>query len=471
MQSATAKGVSSRVAALVAAAAEKKAATEARAIKEPEDAAAAAATEAAPNAKEELERRHAENAAAGESAEAVRQAEMLRRAAVPTTAAEKVAVAAKVEEARMAATEDAAARDRAAAGEASSDVRAPQHSGEVEARAAVVCANQEEQITALISASNRRGEEMGKKAVAQRESELAARDAAFDSQLAALSTECDATAAALSAMRALAARKEETRKARASTRSELIAAAKERAKKAAVDEAAARAAAAAKSAAAAAAATRAAEVEVAAREAAEAAEANKLAEAVAAAEAAATAVTTVGAATAAAIAEVTATSATAVGASLISPFTSREHTTLPPCLVITADDLGISKPRTVGIISAMVDGCVSHASVMANGPVAAEAIVLAREAGVIDRVGLHVNLTEGRPLARAADVKSLLLPRGITQPGTRMTGPGPLFRGKFGLKVCEILSQFVCYMCRGGSLVLSLRRTVCTVRCSLSAQQ
>ena len=52
---------------------------------------------------------------------------------------------------------------------------------------------------------------------------------------------------------------------------------------------------------------------------------------------------------------------------------------------------------------------MTHTSVMANGLVAAEALELARQHGLLDSVGLHLNLTEGRCVAPAEHVPSLLL--------------------------------------------------------------
>ena len=77
-------------------------------------------------------------------------------------------------------------------------------------------------------------------------------------------------------------------------------------------------------------------------------------------------------------------------------------------LRIVADDFGVSRARTHGIVRAMQSGAVTHTSVMANGLYAAEAMELARARGLLDRVGLHLVLSEGRCLAPADAVPSLL---------------------------------------------------------------
>ena len=72
---------------------------------------------------------------------------------------------------------------------------------------------------------------------------------------------------------------------------------------------------------------------------------------------------------------------------------------LPVCTIV-ADDFGISEQRNLGIVHAMLHGVVTHTSIMANGAAAAAAVALAHEHGLSDRVNLHLNLTEGRPLLR-----------------------------------------------------------------------
>ena len=83
-----------------------------------------------------------------------------------------------------------------------------------------------------------------------------------------------------------------------------------------------------------------------------------------------------------------------------------------PELVIVADDFGVSEQRNLGILHAMEAGVVTLASVMVNGAAAEAGIQLARERGFLGRLGLHLNLTEGRPLLGAAEVPSLLLDGG-----------------------------------------------------------
>lgn len=66
-------------------------------------------------------------------------------------------------------------------------------------------------------------------------------------------------------------------------------------------------------------------------------------------------------------------------------------------LIVNADDLGISPNRDRGLFRAFAAGIVSSASLLANGEDFAAAAAEARAAGL--PVGVHLNLSEGRPLA------------------------------------------------------------------------
>merc|ERR1719502_581876 len=84
-------------------------------------------------------------------------------------------------------------------------------------------------------------------------------------------------------------------------------------------------------------------------------------------------------------------------------------------------------------MQALKGGVVTCTSVMANGAAAAEAIQMARDEGLLHLVGLHLNLTEGRPVSDPQRVSSLLLKEGQSQPGTGLKG-GPLLLGKMGYR-------------------------------------
>lgn len=70
-------------------------------------------------------------------------------------------------------------------------------------------------------------------------------------------------------------------------------------------------------------------------------------------------------------------------------------------LIIHADDFGINESVSLCIAECFDRGWVSETSLMVNMPYAYEAVELARRRGFADRVGLHLNLSEGKPLTRA----------------------------------------------------------------------
>lgn len=86
-------------------------------------------------------------------------------------------------------------------------------------------------------------------------------------------------------------------------------------------------------------------------------------------------------------------------------------------LVVNADDLGADRARNHGIFDAVRAGAVTSVSVLANGPAFTECLEpLAELADGGLSVGLHLNLSEGSPLARGLRL---------------LTGGGAQFRGKW----------------------------------------
>lgn len=86
-------------------------------------------------------------------------------------------------------------------------------------------------------------------------------------------------------------------------------------------------------------------------------------------------------------------------------------------LIINADDFGYCNNRNTGIVKAFCHGVVSSVSFLVNGICAKEAIDLARDNSV--PMGLHLNLTEGCPIA---------------QGHRTLTGDNGFFRGKMGFR-------------------------------------
>ena len=102
-------------------------------------------------------------------------------------------------------------------------------------------------------------------------------------------------------------------------------------------------------------------------------------------------------------------------------------------LIINSDDFGYCPQRNAAVVKAFTEGCLTSATLLVNATHARAACQLAQQHGI--PLGLHVNVTEGRPVLPPQEVASLLTPEGV-------------FHGKFGffaaLKAGTIDLQQVC---------------------------
>jgi hopanoid biosynthesis associated protein HpnK len=80
-------------------------------------------------------------------------------------------------------------------------------------------------------------------------------------------------------------------------------------------------------------------------------------------------------------------------------------------LIVNADDLGWTDGVNRGIADAHRNGIVTSASLLANGAAFASAVTLARSTPGLG-VGVHLNLSDGAPIAPRDRVSSLLNPSG-----------------------------------------------------------
>ena len=67
-------------------------------------------------------------------------------------------------------------------------------------------------------------------------------------------------------------------------------------------------------------------------------------------------------------------------------------------LIVNADDFGMSRSVNRGVIRAHAEGIVTSTTLLANGASFDDAVALAHAHPGI-RVGVHLNVVEGRPLA------------------------------------------------------------------------
>lgn len=67
-------------------------------------------------------------------------------------------------------------------------------------------------------------------------------------------------------------------------------------------------------------------------------------------------------------------------------------------MIVTADDFGLDEATNTAISQAFDDGLISRTSIMPNMPGFAHACEIAHERRLLDRVGIHLVLTQGVPL-------------------------------------------------------------------------
>jgi hopanoid biosynthesis associated protein HpnK len=80
-------------------------------------------------------------------------------------------------------------------------------------------------------------------------------------------------------------------------------------------------------------------------------------------------------------------------------------------LIINADDFGLSEQVNKAVEQAHNHGVLTSTTIMANMPAAVRAVKIAKKIPTLG-VGVHLNLTEGRPLSKDQNIKCLLNPDG-----------------------------------------------------------
>jgi chitin disaccharide deacetylase len=80
-------------------------------------------------------------------------------------------------------------------------------------------------------------------------------------------------------------------------------------------------------------------------------------------------------------------------------------------LIVNADDFGLAESVNRGIIVAHRDGILTSTSLLANGSAFDQAIASSQQFSQLS-VGVHLNISEGRPVSPAAGIPSLVNERG-----------------------------------------------------------
>ncbi|MEP6914766.1 MAG: ChbG/HpnK family deacetylase [Acidobacteriota bacterium] len=114
-----------------------------------------------------------------------------------------------------------------------------------------------------------------------------------------------------------------------------------------------------------------------------------------------------------------------------------------PRIIVTADDLGADAVINRAIVGSLRDGQATHASLLVNMAGFEEACALAHQAHVADRIGLHLNLTEGQPISTAMRDCPRFCTDGIFRFPARFSGLVPLTRPQAGAAADEIRQQII----------------------------
>jgi hypothetical protein len=92
-------------------------------------------------------------------------------------------------------------------------------------------------------------------------------------------------------------------------------------------------------------------------------------------------------------------------------------------VIVNADDLGLWPSVDRGIFAAWSAGAIGNSTVFANAPVLEDILAQARDLGL--PVGIHLNLTYGRPLSDPTEIPSLITPAGEFMKRQRWSLPLP----------------------------------------------
>ena len=108
------------------------------------------------------------------------------------------------------------------------------------------------------------------------------------------------------------------------------------------------------------------------------------------------------------------------------PAKGREPLMTDRRIIVTADDLGADAVINEAIVESLLRGLATHASLLVNMAGFEDACARALAAGLQDRIGLHLNLTEGQPVSvRMRDCTRFSVD-GIFRFPSRFTGFLPL---------------------------------------------
>ncbi len=113
-------------------------------------------------------------------------------------------------------------------------------------------------------------------------------------------------------------------------------------------------------------------------------------------------------------------------------------------IIVTADDFGADADINVAVIESLITGQATHASLLVNMAGFEDACARALAAGLQDRIGLHLNLTEGQPVSAVMRDCRRFSVDGIFRFPSRFTGFVPLSSPETHAMEEEIRAQITC---------------------------
>jgi len=110
-------------------------------------------------------------------------------------------------------------------------------------------------------------------------------------------------------------------------------------------------------------------------------------------------------------------------------------------LIINADDFGLCESVNKGIVEAHTKGVLTSTTIMTNMPAAEQAVELTKNLPTLG-LGVHLNLTAGKPLCQNNTVKLILDPQGYFALSPGKLALASLITGKVRIAIeTELASQ------------------------------
>lgn len=129
-------------------------------------------------------------------------------------------------------------------------------------------------------------------------------------------------------------------------------------------------------------------------------------------------------------------------------------------LIINADDLGMCRGANRGVLRAHQEGVVTSASLMVNLPALDDAVQQVVAVCPNLGVGLHLNLTCGRPIATESDVPLLVDRDGRFRPGFLQLWRRRAVSGSRGELAQQIAAELRAQFDRAASALAAIGRTL-----------